>query len=122
PPLLRADHALLRRLSDRFGLHLTHFQSRYLPDGWSSRVRSLGRFGRIDVFLVDPYDILLGKLFSAREKDQDDLRAVAATIDKGALADRLAAAGGSLLAVPKLAEHARQNWYVVYGEPLPAAP
>jgi hypothetical protein len=121
PPDLRADHDLLHRLAGRFGLHLAHFQSHYLPSGWRERVGSLGRFGKLDVFLVDALDVLVGKLFSGREKDQDDLRAVAGKVDKALFAARLATAGATFLAEPKLAEHARSNWYVVYGEPLPGA-
>lgn len=119
PADVRADHELLDSLATRFGLHLTHFQSHYLPTGWRDRVRSLGRFGKLDVFLVDPHDVLLSKLFSGRDKDQDDLRAVAGTIDKQALVHRLKEAGTALAAEPKLAGYARANWYVVYGEPLP---
>lgn len=48
---------------------LNHFQSHYLPAGRPDRVRSLGRFGKLDVFLVDVYDVLLSKLFSDRNKD-----------------------------------------------------
>ena len=107
------------RLSQRFGLNLTHFQSHYLPSGWRDRVSSLGRFGQLDVYLVDAYDVLLGKLFSAREKDQDDLRAVAGLIEKETLVARLLAAGGVFMNESKLAQHARNNWYIVYGEELP---
>ena len=77
PPELRAQHDAMEQLASRYGLRLAHFQSHYLPAGWIDRVRSLGRFGNLEVFLVDPLDIFVGKLFSAREEDRDDLRALA---------------------------------------------
>lgn len=118
PAELRTDHELLQRLTSRFGLLLAHFQSHYLPDGWESRARSLGRFGRIDVFLVEAYDVLVTKVTSAREKDQDDLRAAASAIDRELLKQRLLTAGKRLLAEPKLSENAEKNWYIVFGEDL----
>ena len=120
PAAIRELHDLLGELAGAYGLTLTHFQSHYLPAGWRDRVRSLGRFGRLDVFLVDVYDVLAGKLTSARRKDRDDLRALAPAVDKRVLAERLRTAGAAFLAEAKLAENARQNWYIVYGEPLPA--
>ncbi len=61
-------------LVERYGLRLAHFQSHYLPDGWQRRVESFGVFGELAVFLVDPVDIAVGKLFSRRDKDLDDVR------------------------------------------------
>ena len=66
--------------------------------------RRSDRFGGLEVFLVHPYDIFLGKLFSSREKDRDDLRVLAGGLDRTALAARYVTA----------------NWYIVYGEPLPS--
>jgi hypothetical protein len=120
PIELRTDYELLQRLTDRFGLVLAHFQSHYLPNGWRDRMQSLGTFGKVDVFLVDPYDVLATKVVSAREKDQDDLRAVAAVIDKNLLAQRLLTAGKQFLGEPKLAANAEKNWYIVFAEPLPS--
>jgi hypothetical protein len=121
PAVIRADHGLLDRLAKRYGLRLTHFQSHYLPIGWRDRVHSLGRFGQLDVFLVDVYDVVVSKLFSAREKDLDDLRAVASRIDKHHLESRVRQSAAPLRGEQRLAENARRNWYVVYGEPLPDA-
>lgn len=119
PVEIRDQHALLDELGRRYGLRVTHFQSHFLPTGWESRVRSLGRFGDLEVELVDTHDIFVGKLFSARAKDRDDLRMLRRELDKSQILSRLRAAGSSLRAVPTLSENATQNWYVLFGEPLP---
>ena len=119
PREIRARHDLLDTLAIRYGLRVTHFQSHYLPTGWAGRVRSLGRFGRLDVRLVDPYDAFVGKLFSARRKDRDDLRMLSRNLDKGDVEARLRLAGGTLLADSVLVENASKNWTVLYNEPLP---
>lgn len=119
PPELRAQHDAMEQLAARYGLRLAHFQSHYLPTGWNVRVKSLGRFGNLDVFLVDPLDIFVGKLFSAREKDLDDLRLLAPQLGKAEITDRLGKAGQSLMSDEKLASHARKNWYILFGEALP---
>jgi hypothetical protein len=78
----------------------------------------LGAFGRIEVWLVDPVDIFVGKVFSRRLKDRDDLRALSKRLSKDSILTRLPAAA-SLAVDAKLTEAARKNWYVVYGEGLP---
>src|SRR5205085_7702539 len=40
PSELREQHQLRDELAKRFGLHLAHFQSHYLPDRWRNRLRS----------------------------------------------------------------------------------
>ncbi|MCL4210411.1 MAG: hypothetical protein HRU76_05415 [Phycisphaeraceae bacterium] len=119
PEPIRSDHALLRSLSERYGLALTHFQSHYLPTGWSERAKPLGRFGKLEARLVDPVDIFTGKLFSRREKDLDDLRALAPRLDRARIEDRLRTSMAGLLAEPGLRENATRNWRVVYGGELP---
>jgi hypothetical protein len=84
-----------------------------------SRVRRLGLFGNLEVSRIDPVDIFVGKLFSAREKDRDDLRALSRALDKSVIAQRLGNDGKTLRAEPKLAQHAAENWYILYGEKLP---
>ncbi len=69
PPSLRSNHQLLQNLAIRYGLHLTHFQSHFLPSGWRSRLSSLGTFGRLEAFLVDPADVYLSKLFFPAQWD-----------------------------------------------------
>jgi hypothetical protein len=119
PGEIRREHDLLRELSQRYGLQLTHFQSHYLPGGWESRVRSIGAFGRLRVFIVDTYDIFLGKLFSARDKDRDDLRMLWPAMDQERLAELLRSAAGTMLGEALLRRNAEQNWYVLSGEKLP---
>ena len=120
PPEIRTEHQLLADLNSRYALRLAHFQSHYLPSGWEGRVKSLGRFGRLDVFLVDELDIAIGKMFSNREKDRDDLRALAGQIEKQTFVDRLRMAGQAHLKEPALRQNAEKNWYIVFGEALPA--
>ena len=119
PADIRSNHDLLHELAWAYGLNLAQFQSHY-PANWQSRLRSLGEFGQLAVYVVDAYDMLVSKLTSARRKDRDDLRAVTPAVDKRTLAERLTREGAGLIAEPKLLENARANWYIVYGEPLPA--
>jgi hypothetical protein len=121
PVEVRMEHELLDRLSRRYGLYLAHFQSHYLPQRWEQRVQALGVFGRLEVFVIDAYDIALSKLFSAREKDRDDLRMLAGQLDKNQLAARLTGDGQALANEPRLRDAAAMNWYILYGEPLPRA-
>ena len=120
PEVIRVEHALLEGLAARYGLRLTHFQSHYLPSGWSDRVESIGRFGKLDVFLVHPLDIFVGKLFSKRLKDRDDLRMLLPSLDKNAIENRFKASAGPLLAEPNLRDDAKKNWYILFGDELPA--
>ena len=120
PAGIREQHELLAELAQRYRLRLTHFQSHYLPAGWKGRLKSVGRFGKLDVFVVDEIDILVGKLFSSREKDRDDVRTLSGQIEKQIIADRLRLAGQAHLAEPALRRNAEKNWYVIYGEALPA--
>jgi hypothetical protein len=120
PAAIRAEHDLLRDVTARYGLSLTHFQSHYLPSGWDLRIASLGRFGKLDVFLVDPIDIFVGKLFSKRTKDRDDLRMLMNALDRQKIVERLASSAQGLIADPILRGDAERNWYVLYGDALPA--
>ncbi len=121
PAELREQHALLETLAKRYTLRLTHFQSHYLPSGWAGRRHWLGTFGPLTVYLVDEYDIFLGKLFSRRDKDRDDLRLLLPGMDRARIERQLAETCGSLLADAGLREAAAANWYVLTGDPLPAA-
>jgi hypothetical protein len=120
PAELRSQHDLLNELASRYSLRLAHFQSHYLPAGWESRVRSIGRFGQLDVFLIDTIDIFLSKLFSSRTKDLDDLRALFPQFDKGVITERMRNSAAALLREPQFAENARRNWYILCGGALPS--
>jgi len=109
PSALRAQHQLLALLSGRYGLELTHLQSRYLPQGWQQRLHSQEPFGQLHVSLVDAYDVFLSKLFSARIKDRDDVRMLAPHLDKATIMRRLHDTTQDLLAAPGLREKAEQN-------------
>src|SRR5262249_3935487 len=76
PAPIRNQHALLEQLASRYGLSPTHFQRHYLPAGWENRLQYFDTYGQVRIYLVDTYDIALGKLFSARSKDLDDIRMV----------------------------------------------
>src|SRR5262249_40351567 len=115
----RAHQKLLDELSERFDLHLGHFQSHYLPMGWEQRVHSEA-FDQLLVFLVDVYDVFLSKLFSIRTRDRDDLRMLAPQLDKETLIRRLKETTTSMLAEASLRQRAADNWYILYGEPLPS--
>jgi hypothetical protein len=120
PAEIRTQHALLDELARSYGLRLTHFQSHYLPEGWDARVQSLGRLGNLEVHLVEVYDVFLSKLFSERRKDRDDLRVLAPQLDKAVLVSRFRDTTTSLRAEAHLRQAAADNWFVLYGEPLPA--
>ncbi len=119
PAEIRSQYELLDDLAARYGLRVTHFQSHFLPTGWRERVRSLQQFGNLDVFLIDTCDIFIGKLFSARLKDRDDLRHLIRRLDKARIESRLRSTASSLRAIPLLAKNAEENWYILYGEQLP---
>jgi hypothetical protein len=119
PPAIRSQHALLDDLHKRYGLLLTHFQSHYLPSGWDKRLHYFDTFADLQVYLVDVYDIVLSKLFSARAKDLDDLRMLSRQLDKKTLTQRLKDTTVPLLAVERLYQQAEHNWYILFGEPLP---
>ena len=120
PAEIRSQHALLDSLVQRYGLHLGHFQSHFLPTGWEDRLHSEGAFGQLQVYLVDPCDVFLSKLFSARDKDRDDLRQLVPQLDKETLARRLHETTASLQADAALKQRAVDNWYILYGDPLPS--
>jgi hypothetical protein len=119
PAELREQHALLEELARSYQLHLTHFQSHFLPSGWDKRLHTLEPFGKLQAALVDVCDIFLSKLFSARTKDRDDLRLLLPEMDRETIARRLHEDCGSLLAEPALREQAEENWYILTGQPLP---
>jgi hypothetical protein len=119
PAAIRSEHRLLDELLGRYHLQLTHFQSHFLPSGWQERRHGLEPFGTLQAYLVDELDVVLRKLFSARPKDQDDVRLLLPGIDRAQLLERLTATCGGLLADPTLRANAERNWYVLTGEKLP---
>lgn len=118
PRPLRDLHDWRNRAELRYGLYLAHFQSHYLPKGWEDRLHSRGKTGKLDVWLVDPIDIFVGKLFSKREKDLDDLRALSSQLGREEIDQRLGSAG-SWAADSDCRSWAERNYSIVYGHPLP---
>jgi hypothetical protein len=122
PETIRARRELLNQLQQRYHLMVTHFQSHYLPSGWHERLHPLGSFGSLQVYIVDAYDVFVGKLFSKRNKDLDDLRALESKLDKQKIVERVEHTTADLRKDAALTEAAARNWYIVFGEPLPAGP
>jgi hypothetical protein len=120
PEEIRKQHDLLNRLENRYRLQIAHFQQHYLPMRWQDRLHYFDTFGGLTVYLLDVYDVFLSKLFSIREKDRDDLRALTPHVEKDTLARRLKDTCGSMLAAESLRQRAVDNWYLLYGEALPA--
>lgn len=120
PPEIRTQRKVLEELRKSYGLILAHFQRHYLPMGWENRMHYLDTYGRLQVYLLDAYDIFLSKLFSIRTKDRSDLRMLAGQLDKEKLVRLLRDTTASMLVAPDLRERAEKNWYILFGDPLPA--
>jgi hypothetical protein len=118
PVEIREERQVLQGLSARYGLHITHFQSHYLPRGWESRTSDFGRFGKIHVNLVDPHDIIAGKVCSSRSKDLDDFRLLSLCLDKEQLRERAIHGVSPYSSSDQDRQQAIRNWYIVYGEDL----
>jgi len=119
PQSIREKYDLLDELQQRFGLSVASFQSHFLPAGWAQRVHAQPTFARLQVHLVDPYDVLLSKLFSKRKKDLDDIRVVIPALSKDTFVRRFKSSADRLLADEQLRRQAEHNWYILFGEPLP---
>lgn len=120
PADLRNQFQLLADLKKRYGLELGHVQSHYLPSGWSNRLHYHDKYGNLTIYFVDQYDVFLGKTTSIRTKDRDDLRRLAPKLDKVLLVQRLKDTMQSTFASEELRKRAEQNWFVIFGEPLPS--
>jgi len=116
PPAVRQDPRLLEELLAIYELKLAHFQSRYLPRGWDRRTWSLGVFDLLTVLVIDPGDVLIGKLFSRRPKDFKDILSCWAKLDGASLRRRLAEDTAAFRSDAKSFEAAKHNWYVLTGE------
>ncbi len=118
PLSIRSNYAELDDLAQTKGLNITHFQSHYLPPSWRNRLVSYQVYGNLQVKLVDAVDIFVSKLFSARQKDRDDLLAVFRSLDKNSIVERLKEVVAWRREQRSLVS-AQNNWFVVYGEQLP---
>ncbi|MCA9775261.1 MAG: hypothetical protein KC800_01035 [Candidatus Eremiobacteraeota bacterium] len=118
PLSLREMHEWRAGARTRYGLYIAHFQSRYLPTNWEERLNSSGRLGKLEVFLIDPVDIFVGKLFSRREKDLDDLRVLGQLLERAKIDDRLEFAR-ALSSDETRRSVAEENYYIVFGDSFP---
>jgi hypothetical protein len=119
PAEVRTQYALLDEFKQRYGLLVTHFGSHYLPTGWDGRLHYFGDFGDMQVYLVDVLDIFVGKLFSKRAKDLDDLRVLAPQLDKAAITQHVKDTTAALQKDPNLLSLAQKSWQIVFGEAIP---
>ncbi len=119
PPEIRRERGTLCDLARRFGLRLAHFQTHYLPPGWASRTTTGGSYGKILLRLIDPYDIVAGKVFSARTRDRDDVRVVSRHLDRLRLLDRVHEFPEGVWADDRSRNQATKTWRLVFLEDLP---
>jgi hypothetical protein len=119
PPELRHDHRFLASLSEKFGVVLAHFQSHYLPPHWENRTHWHGQYENLTVYLVDPVDVFVSKLFGVRDKDYGDLHVLIGKLNRQTILDRITNHCQPLLADASLRDRATKNWYTLTGEPLP---
>lgn len=120
PAEIRENHTLNQELEDRYGLRMAQFQQHYLPMGWQQRAHSVGRFGNLDVSLLDVHDVALSKLFSIRAKDISDLVVVFPQLNRETLLQRLRENCQSMLAASDLRQRVEKNWSELTGESLPS--
>ncbi len=118
PAEIRDEREILQELSVRYGLHLTHFHSHYLPRDWESRTIDFGTFGKIQVRLIDVLDIIAGKVYSARPKDLDDFRVLSLNLNNEELRQRVLQGSSTLISSDQDRRQAVTNWYIVYGDDL----
>jgi hypothetical protein len=116
PASIRSRPQVLDEIYDRYKVKLGHFQSHYLPAGWRDRVRSIGVFGSLTVMQVDPLDVLVGKMFSVRPKDLNDVQAAWKLIDQQEFRRRLAQHAAAFADAQRLYDAAKRGWYVLTGE------
>jgi hypothetical protein len=114
-----------RQVEHRYGLRLTSFQSRCLPDGWHERLLDQGIFGNLHVMLVDPLDVMTSKLFSKRTPDLDDVRVIGSKWSAEQLRDwrdHVLAHARSLRSNAELERVAQGNWEILFGDRLYSEP
>ncbi len=118
PEEIRRQRDVLRKIETEFGLKLGHVQSHYLPPHWRDRRQWFGDFGGLRVYLLDEYDIFVGKLSSKKEKHQSDLGVLALELDEEKVRQRLFSDGQVFLDDPKLRPQIEENWRFSFQKPL----
>jgi hypothetical protein len=122
PAEIRDEPSTLAELTGRFGLRLAHFQTHYLPPGWASRTTDGGSYGKILLRLIDPYDIIAGKVFSSRTRDRDDVRVVSRRLDRAHLLEHVHEYPAAVWDDERLRDQAIKTWRLVFLEDLPLPP
>jgi hypothetical protein len=118
PAEIRRQRATLQKIKTEYGLNLGHVQAHYLPANWQQRRRSLGDFGGLRAYLVDPADIFVSKLSSKQEKHIQDLRVMAKALDKTSLRRRLLEDGRAFVEDPYMKGQIETNWQFIFQEAL----
>ena len=119
PKALRELNLEMARAERVYQLHLAHFQSHYLPQGWEGRVVFLPRMRRLEVSRVASLDVYVGKMFSRREKDARDLVALQSVFPREIVEDHVRAHCAAFLVDSGLRSQLEDNWYVLYGLDFP---
>jgi hypothetical protein len=122
PEEIRRQRDVLRKIETDFGLKVGHVQSHYLPPHWRDRRQWFGDFGGLRVYLLDEYDIFVGKLSSKKEKHLSDLGVLGLALDKEKARQRLLTDGRVFLDDPKLRPQIEENWRFIFQEPLSPEP
>lgn len=112
------DRSLIGPLKKRHLLELRRQAPGDLPSGWPARIRSLGEFGNLQVDVLDPWDVLVGDLFSGRADDLVDLRLVKPAIDQDDFAEWVSSTSAGLQRDEAKRADAERKWYILYGDPL----
>lgn len=118
PEAIRRQRDVLDKIETDFGLKLGHVQSHYLPPHWRDRRQWFGDFGDLRVYLLDEYDIFVGKLSSKKEKHQSDLGVLALELDREKARQRLLTDGRVFLDDPALRPQIEENWRFIFQDPL----
>jgi hypothetical protein len=116
PAEIRRQRNTLQKIKTEYGLKLG--QAHYLPADWQQRRRSLGDFGGLRAYLVDPADIFVSKLSSRQEKHIQDLRVMAKELDKTSLRRRLLENGRAFVEDPYMRGQIEANWQFIFQEAL----
>lgn len=116
PASIREDHEIIDTVERATQLRLAHTASHYYPKGWRNRTSSYGVFDLLDVRFIDPIDQLVGKLFSKRDRDAQDVKDAWDGIDQNAFRDRLQRTTHELRQVERVQSNALETWYILTGE------
>jgi hypothetical protein len=118
PEALARSRVPLEAFRAKYGLAVSSLPAHYLPPGWQERARPYAQYGKLRVWVTDPADAFVCKLFSNRIEDLCVLRIV--DVDYYVVRGRFMECCGSFLETPNLRETAERNWQILFGESLPS--